>query len=95
MIVISPRYPRLASGSGFADIFKKITKQGLKKVINKATSSSIAHKLADAVVDGVVSGAENAIIDTLKRKGSTGDGGTKTLKIDLTDLINGSGIVLD
>ena len=111
MLVIKSRYQTRKSGSGvFGRIFKKIsekiTKDGLTKVINKATSSAVAHKVADAVLRGATSATEkvveSAIVDTLKRKQQQPTTekkkkkeGTKKIKLDITDLVNGSGIVLD
>ena len=103
MIVIKSRYPKRIGSGIFSRIFKKIsekvTKDGLQKVINRATSSTVAHKVADAVLRGATSATEHvvesAIIDTLKRKQPEKKEKTKKIKLDISDLVNGTGIVLD
>ena len=109
MITVKPRYPKRRycyGGSGiFGDLMKKVlnttTKDGVKGIINKVVSSPITHKVADSVVDGAASATkkvvENAIVERFKRprKEDKTTKKNKRVKIDVTELIDGSGIVLD
>ena len=103
MIVVPSRYPT-RNGSGlFGDIFKKVvskvTNAGVKNTINKVVNSSVAHKVAEAVVNGAVSGTEKLVDKTiadLKRSAPVEEEiPKKKLKIDISNIINGKGIVLD
>ena len=96
-------------GSGvFGDLMKRAaqkvlntaTKDGVKGIINKVVSSPITHKVADSVVDGAASATkkvvENTIVERFKRpRKEEKTKNNKRVKIDVTDLIDGSGIVLD
>ena len=94
----------VASSTIAQKVVNAATKDGVKGIINKAPSSSIVHKMADSVLKGATSATqkvvENAIVETLmkrprKEEKTKTAGGNKRIKIDVTDLINGSGIVLD
>ena len=103
MIVIRTRFPTRNGSGVFGDIFKKVaskvTKAGVKNTIKKVVNSPIAHKVADAVVNGAVSGTEKLVDKTiadLKRSAPVEETTPKKkLKIDISGLVNGNGIVLD
>lgn len=90
---------RAVSSTIARKVINTATKDGVRGIINKAVSSPIAHKLADGVVDGAASATkkvvENAIVERFKRPRKEEEGNNKRVKIDVTHLIDGSGIVLD
>lgn len=90
MIIIEPRYKR---GSGIlGNIFNSITKAGVKDAIKKAASSAAAHKIADAVVEGTAAGTKKY----LEKKLAGSEPPKKKYKsINFSEIVNGSGIVLD
>ena len=106
MIVISARHPP-RNGSGiFSSIFKaiasKAAKSGAKNAIKKVLASKVTHKLATIVAKGAAKGTAKLVerkIADLKRPRETERGQgllpKKKIKIDISNLVNGSGIVLD
>ena len=88
MLIIKPRYKR---GSGILDIFKNVTKAGVKDAIKKAASSATAHKIADGVVEGTASGTKRLIHKKLSDLSSP----RKKIRLDISQLKSGAGIVLD
>ena len=106
MIVIHARHPP-RNGSGiFSSIFKaiasKAAKSGAKNAIKKVLASKVTHKLATIVAKGAAKGTAKLVkrkIADLKRPRETERGQgllpKKKIKIDISHLVNGSGIVLD
>ena len=108
MLVIRARHPPRLNGSGiFGSIFKKViskaSKAGAKKVIKKVLTSKITKKLVKQVAKGAAKGAKRLsekLVTDLKRpieeEQQQGEGiPKKKLKIDISHIVNGSGIVLD
>ena len=88
MIIIEARYKR---GSGIlGNIFNSITQAGVKDAIKKAASSAAAHKIADAVVEGTAAGTKKYL-----EKKFAEPPRKKRKSINFSEIVNGSGIVLD
>ena len=106
-LVIKPKSGKRRCGCGIFDtITRKLFSSGTKQAISSVAKSAIAQKVANAVVNGATSatqkaieGAVNEVIKERVKKRSASDREeaikSKKSKININDLIDGSGIVFD
>ena len=107
MLVVKPRGGHRYGGSSIFDaISRRMVSSDFKKAISDGAKSAIAQKVADAVVTGATSatqkaveGAANEAINKVKVLGSSPppqeEETSPAKKINISSLIDGSGIVFD
>ena len=109
MLVVKPCGGHRYGGCGIFDAISiKMLPSGFKKAISTGAKSAIAQKVADAVVNGATSATQNAVegtvneaINKVKVLGKRmlpspqEEETSPAKKINISSLIDGSGIVFD
>ena len=110
MLVVKPRGGHRYGGSGIFDaISRKMLSSGFKQAISTGAKSAIAQKVVDAVVNGATSATQKAVegavneainkVTVLGKKRSSPspqeEETSPAKKINISSLIDGSGIVFD
>lgn len=103
--ILSDILKKIVSKTASSTVARKVINAATTDGLKAIAKSTVAHKFADAVVNGAASATQKAVEDVLikkiqqKRKApastTTTTIGKKLKADDITNLINGSGIILD